>query len=103
VRVSARGTSLVEPVPDPLVWLVRVRPVEWFLLFRWEALLASSTERLFTLDATRAGPYSHDSYQEILDSHDSYQEILDIRVRDGLSSRRLDYVLPEQCCSRPPQ
>jgi predicted ATPase len=32
---------------------------EWSLLFRWEALLASSTERHFTLDATRAGPYRH--------------------------------------------
>jgi hypothetical protein len=37
-----------------------------FLLFHWEGLLASSTERIFTLDATRAGPYSHVSYQEIL-------------------------------------
>jgi hypothetical protein len=56
-------TGLVEPVPKPLVWMVRVSPVEWFLLFRWEALLASSTEWRFTLGATRAGPYSHDRYQ----------------------------------------
>jgi hypothetical protein len=54
--------------------MVRVLPAEWFLLFLWEALLVSSTERRFTLDATRAGPYSHDSYQGILD----------IRVWEGL-------------------
>jgi hypothetical protein len=69
-----QGTSLVEPVPNALVWMVRVPPVEWFLLFRREALLASSTERRLTLDATRAGPCRHDSSQGILD----------IRVWDGL-------------------
>jgi hypothetical protein len=59
--------GFVEPVPNPLVWMVRVPPVEWFLFIRWEALLASYTEQLFTLDVTRAGHYRHDNYQGILD------------------------------------
>jgi hypothetical protein len=44
-----------------------VPPVECFLLFRWEVLLTSSTEQRFTLDLTRAGPYSHESHQGMLD------------------------------------
>jgi hypothetical protein len=47
-RLRAHKRARDGPVPNPLVWMVRVPPVEWFLLFRWEALLASSSERHFT-------------------------------------------------------
>jgi hypothetical protein len=66
--VAALGTGLVEPVPQPTRLAGKGTTSRVVLLFRREALLASSTERLFTLSATRAGPYRHDSFQEILEN-----------------------------------
>ncbi len=79
--VAALGTGLVEPVPQPTRLAGKGTTSRVVLLFHWEALLASSTERRFTLAATSAGPYSYDSYQEILD----------IRIWDGPTSRRFEY------------